>query len=141
MAGVNKAIILGNLGQDPEHRTTSTGMSVARLSVATSRVWMDKATGDKREETEWHRVTAWGKTADLCSQYLAKGRKVYIEGRIKTSKYEADGVTKYSTEIVADRVVFCDSGQRGSNDAGQGAPGGGTDPTGAPWPSEDEIPF
>lgn len=141
---VNKAIILGNLGSDPELRHTSSGSAVARLSVATSRAWLDKTTGDKREETEWHRVTAWGKTAELCQQYLAKGRKVYVEGRLHTHHYEVEGVKRYSTEIVADRVVFC--GSRGDEQGPRSSSGGGAASqrdNGAPWNCDDEsdIPF
>lgn len=105
MAGVNKAIIVGFLGRDPELTYTPNGSAVCKLSVATSRRYTDKQ-GNAKEETEWHRVTAWGKTAESCNTYLRKGSQVYIEGRLKTSKYEKDGHTHYSTTIEVDVVQF-----------------------------------
>lgn len=104
MASVNKAIILGNLGRDPEVKYTTGGDPVCNLSIATSEQWKDKS-GDKQERTEWHRVTLFGKTAEIAGEYLRKGSTVYIEGRIQTRKYtDKDGVEKYSTEIVGDRM-------------------------------------
>lgn len=97
---VNKAILVGRLGRDPESKATQSGMEVCKMSIATSR----KRNGE--EHTEWHRVTAFGKTAEACSRYLAKGREVYIEGRIQTTSYEKNGEKRYSTEIVADTVQF-----------------------------------
>ncbi len=96
MAGVNKAIIVGNLGRDPEVRRTQGGKAVCNLAVATTY----KPSGGE-EETEWHRVTVWGKDAEFAGKFLAKGRQVYVEGRLQTRSYEKDGVTKYATEIVA----------------------------------------
>lgn len=106
MGSVNKAMVLGNLGKDPEVKFTNSGQAVANFSIATSEQWTDKATGNKQEKTEWHRIVVWGKTAENCGQYLAKGRQVYVEGRIQTREYEKDGQKRYTTEIVADRVVF-----------------------------------
>lgn len=106
MSGVNKAIILGRLGRDPELRTTQSGQSVCNFSVATSEKWKDKSTGDTQERTEWHNVVAWGKLAEICAEYLQKGREVYIEGKLQTSKYEKDGIERYKTEIVAQTVQF-----------------------------------
>ena len=102
MASVNKVILIGNLGKDPEIRTTPQGTTLARFSLATTTAWKD-ASGAKQERTEWHRIVAWGKLADVCGQYLKKGRQVYVEGRITTRQYEAkDGSgTRYQTEIVA----------------------------------------
>jgi single-strand DNA-binding protein len=122
MAGVNKVILVGNLGRDPEMRYTQAGTPVCRLSVATTRQWTSKQ-GERQEETEWHRVTVWGKSAEHCNQYLTKGRQVYVEGRLKTSSYEQDGIKKYSTEVVADRVQFL--GGRGEGGGGTGGGGGG----------------
>lgn len=96
---VNKAIILGRLGADPEIRTMQSGDKVANLSIATSEKWKDKNTGERKEKTEWHRVTVWGNLAGICEQYLKKGSKVYIEGKIETRSWEQDGQKKYATEI------------------------------------------
>ena len=102
---INKAIIVGHLGQDPELRSTDKGMSVCNFSVATSESWMDN--GEKKEKTEWHRVVVWGRQAEICEQYLKKGRLVYVEGKIQTRKYEdRDGADRYSTEIIARDVQF-----------------------------------
>ncbi|HEV2219456.1 MAG TPA: single-stranded DNA-binding protein [Casimicrobiaceae bacterium] len=104
MASVNKVILLGNLGRDPETRYTTDGGAVTNLSIATSEQWKDKS-GEKQERTEWHRVVLFGRTAEIAGEYLKKGRSVYIEGRLQTRKYtDKDGVEKYSTEIVADRM-------------------------------------
>ena len=102
MASVNKAIIVGSLGRDPESRAMAGGGAVCTISVATSRKWKDKASGEKREETEWHRITFFDRLAEIAGQYLKKGSPVYIEGRLKTWKYtDKDGVEKYTTEIIA----------------------------------------
>ncbi len=105
MAGVNKVIIVGRLGADPEIRQVGNGGNVARLSVATSENWVDKE-GQKQERTEWHRIVVWGKLAEICGRHLSKGRQVYIEGRLQTRSWEDQGVKKYSTEIVANTVQF-----------------------------------
>jgi single-strand DNA-binding protein len=121
-ASVNKVIIVGNLGRDPETRYTNTGTSVTNFSVATTDSFSDKS-GGKRERTEWHNIVAWGKLGELCTQYLKKGRQVYIEGRISYREYEAkDGTGKRkATEIVAQSVQFL--GGRGESDFASG--GGG----------------
>jgi single-strand DNA-binding protein len=104
MASVNKVILLGNLGRDPETRYTTGGDAVTNLNIATSEQWKDKS-GEKQERTEWHRVVLFGRQAEVAGEYLKKGRSVYIEGRLQTRKYtDKDGVEKYSTEIVADRL-------------------------------------
>jgi single-strand DNA-binding protein len=141
MASVNKAILIGNLGRDPELRTTPSGQTVVSFSVATSESFNDRS-GARQERTDWHNIVVWGKLAELCSQYLRKGRSVYIEGRISYSQYEAkDGSGKrYRTEIVAQRVQFLGARGAGGGDMMDGPPdmGGG----GMPPPSEDEdIPF
>ncbi len=121
---VNKVIILGRLGQDPEIKYTQSGMAVANFSLATSEFWNDKATGQKQEKTEWHRVVVWGKLGELCNQYLAKGRQAYVEGRLQTRSWDdKDGVKKYTTEIVANTVQFI-GGQANAtnNDYNQSAP-------------------
>ena len=123
MASVNKVILLGNLGRDPETRYTTGGDAVTNLSIATSEQWKDKS-GEKQERTEWHRVVLFGRQAEIAGEYLKKGRSVYIEGRLQTRKYtDKDGVEKYSTEIVADRMQLIGSGR----DAGGGGGGGDAD--------------
>jgi single-strand DNA-binding protein len=144
MAGINKVIIVGRLGNDPEVRYTPSGSAVAKFSVATSEEWKDKTTGEKKERTEWHRITAWGKLGEICGEYLSKGRQVYVEGRLQTSSYDdKEGVKRYSTEIVASDVQFL-----GSKESGGGRPAGGGAPPrdssggpGAPPPADDDIPF
>jgi single-strand DNA-binding protein len=121
MAGVNKVIIVGNLGRDPEVRYTPDGTAVANFSVATSDQWTDKQTGEKKERTEWHRIVAWRRLGEICGEYLSKGRQVYVEGKLQTRSWEQDGVTRYSTEIIASDVQFI--GGRGGA-AGPGAQGG-----------------
>ena len=164
---VNKVILVGRLGQNPEVKHTPSGAAVANFSIATNESWTDKQ-GQKQEKTEWHRIVVWGKTAELCGQYLTKGRQVYLEGRLQTRQWQdKDGQTKYTTEINAATVQFL-GGQAG---AGAGAPardqggadmgmgmgmgGGGADfGAGAPPPpagrggaanepsfTEDDIPF
>jgi single-strand DNA-binding protein len=115
MASVNKVILLGNLGRDPETRYTTGGDAVTNLNIATSEQWKDK-NGEKQERTEWHRVVLFGRQAEVAGEYLKKGRSVYIEGRLQTRKYtDKDGVEKYSTEIVADRMQLLGSGTGGGS--------------------------
>ena len=105
MAGINKAIILGRLGRDPELRYTPSGVAVANFSVATSEEWKDKDSGEKRERTEWHRIVAFARLGEICGEYLSKGRQVYIEGRIQTRDWEdQNGVKRDTTEIVASQM-------------------------------------
>jgi len=114
MASVNKVILLGNLGRDPETRYTTGGDAVTNLNIATSEQWKDKS-GEKQERTEWHRVVLFGRQAEVAGEYLKKGRSVYIEGRLQTRKYtDKDGVEKYSTEIVADRMQLIGGGRDSS---------------------------
>jgi single-strand DNA-binding protein len=104
MAGVNKVILIGNLGRDPEVSYTPSGVAVAKFSIATSDKWKDKNSGEMQERTEWHRITAFGRLAEICGEYLSKGKQVYIEGRLQTSSWEKDGITRYSTEIIASEM-------------------------------------
>jgi len=113
--GVNKAIIIGNVGSDPDIRTMPNGNQVVNLSIATSDEWKDKNTGDKKEKTEWHRCVFFNKIADIAAQYVNKGSKLYIEGRLQTRSYEQDGVKKYSTEIVVNDMQMLDSKNTNSN--------------------------
>ena len=116
MASLNKVMIIGNLGRDPELRFTGGGDPVCNFSVATTESWRDKS-GEKQERTTWHRVTVWGKQAEPCAEHLKKGRPVYVEGRIQQREYEdRDGNKKQTTEIVAERVQFL--GSRGDGDGG-----------------------
>jgi single-strand DNA-binding protein len=136
MAGVNKAILIGNLGSDPELRYTAGGTAVAKFSLATSRKFTGKD-GQKQEKTEWHRITAWGKLAEICGQYLSKGKQVYIEGRIEYGSYEKEGVKHYTTDIIAENMNMLGSPGQG-NRAQEPEPGFGPPEGGVP---EDDIPF
>ena len=134
MAGVNKVILVGNLGADPELRYTASGTAVAKFRIATSERFTDRE-GNRQERTEWHRIVAWRKLAEICGQYLAKGKQVYIEGKIRNDTWEKDGVKQYSYEIVADNMVMLGGGRGPDRDADApfGPPPGGT--------PEDDIPF
>jgi single-strand DNA-binding protein len=124
MASVNKVILIGNLGRDPETRYTTGGDAITNLNIATSEQWKDKS-GEKQEKTEWHRVVLFGRQAEIAGEYLKKGRSVYIEGRLQTRKYtDKDGVEKYSTEIVGDRMQLLGS-REGSGTADAEFSGGG----------------
>ena len=137
MAGVNKAILIGNLGRDPELRYTQNGQAVVNFTLATSERWTDK-TGEKQERTEWHRIVAWGKTGELCAEYLSKGRNVYIEGRIQTREWEdKEGAKRWTTEINAQTVQFL-----GAPRGGEGMPGDtAASPPQPSSPPDDDIPF
>jgi single-strand DNA-binding protein len=144
MSGVNKVILVGRLGTDPEVKTISGGNTVARLSLATSENWMDKQ-GQKQERTEWHRVVVWGKLAELCGKYLAKGRQVYVEGRLQTRSWEdQQGQKRYTTEIVANTIQFLGSGatagasSHASGDQDFPAQNFGPEPS---FDASEEIPF
>ncbi len=122
--GVNKVILIGNLGADPELRYTPGGQAVCDLRLATNESWMDKQ-GQKQERTEWHRVVMWGKPAEVCKQYLTKGQKVYIEGRLQTRSWDdKEGHKRYSTEIIGTDFMFLGGGSGAGAGAGSGAGGG-----------------
>jgi len=160
MAGsVNKVILIGNLGRDPEVRYTPSGQAVANFTVATNEAWTDKA-GQKQERTEWHRVVVWGKAAENCGEYLSKGRSVYVEGRLQTREWtNKEGDKQFTTEIVANPVggvVFLGGGGERGSGRGAGASRGGGAPSddfggpppgmdepasGGGKPAEDDIPF
>jgi single-strand DNA-binding protein len=114
--GVNKVILVGNAGNDPEFRVMPNGNGVANVSLATSETWKDKTTGDQQEKTEWHRVIFFNRLAEIVEQYIKKGSKLYIEGRLQTRSWEQDGVKRYTTEIVASEMQMLDS--RGGANAG-----------------------
>ncbi|MCB0413168.1 MAG: single-stranded DNA-binding protein [Bdellovibrionales bacterium] len=139
MSGVNKAIIIGRLGTDPEIRQVSSGQTVATLSVATSEAWNDK-NGQKQERTEWHRVVVWGKLAELCGKYLSKGRQVYLEGRLQTRSWEdQQGQKRYTTEIVATTLQFLGGANKSDSTSHQDyAQDFGPEPS---FDADEEIPF
>jgi single-strand DNA-binding protein len=128
MASVNKVILVGNLGRDPEVRFMPNGEAVANFSIATTENWKDKS-GVKQEKTEWHNIVIYRKLAEIAGEYLKKGRPVYIEGRLQTRKWEKDGVTRYTTEIVADQMQMLGGRDGGSTsyDGGDMSQGGGMD--------------
>jgi single-strand DNA-binding protein len=124
MASVNKVIIIGNLGKDPEVRYLPSGSAICNITVATSRQWKDKTSGERQEETEWHRITFFDRMAEIAGEYLKKGKPVYVEGRLKTRKYtDKDGVEKYATDIVATEMQLL--GSREGMGEGDGGGGGG----------------
>ena len=144
MAGVNKAIVVGNLGNDPEIRYAANGSAIASISVATSERWKDKNSGEQQERTEWHRIKLFGRQAELAGEYLKKGSQVYIEGRIQTSKYQdKDGNDRWSTEIVAREMTFL--GGRGGGGGGDSQSASSASPPqrdSAPSGDfDDDIPF
>lgn len=132
MASVNKVILVGNLGRDPEVRYSPDGAAICNMSIATTSTWKDKASGERREETEWHRVVMYNRLAEIAGEYLKKGRAVYIEGRLKTRKWQDKdtGADRYSTEIVADQMQMLG----GREDGGGG--GGGYDDASARQPQQ-----
>lgn len=128
--GVNKVILVGTLGADPETRYSANGNAICSIRIATNESWTDKATGQKQERTEWHRVKFFGRLAEIAGEYLKKGRQVYVEGSLRTDKYtDKDGVERYSTDIIADEMqMLGGAGDRGGGTAG----GGGDEYGGAP---------
>ena len=160
--GINKVILVGNLGNDPEVRYTPSGTAVANVSVATGESWKDKNTGERQERTEWHRVVFFSRLAEIVEQYLKKGSKVYVEGRLQTRSWEQEGVKRYSTEIIANDMQMLDSRgdagggggsfeQRQPQPSGAGEGGGGgqqakaaaaqTESSGFDNFDDDDIPF
>ena len=125
MAGLNKVMLIGNLGRDPEIRYTQQGLAVVNFSIATSESWTDKNTGDRQEKTEWHNIVVFGKQAETCEKYLSKGSKIYVEGRLQTSNYEKEGQTHYMTKIVVSNFQFLGGKQDNQGGGGQYQSGGG----------------
>lgn len=139
MSGVNKVILVGRLGNDPEIRYTQQGAGVANFNIATSENWTDKD-GNKQERTEWHRIVVWGKMAEICAQYLNKGRQVFVEGRLQTRKWDdKEGQTRYTTEIVASTVQFLD--KAGEASASPNTMDSQSIPQPENMPSDEDIPF
>jgi len=156
MASVNKVILIGNLGKDPEVRYAPSGAAICNITLATSRQWKDKTSGEKQEETEWHRVVFYDRLAEIAGEYLKKGRPVYVEGRLKTRKWtDKEGIDKYTTEVIADQMQLLGSREGSGDDAGGGQrsapaqrPAAGRPAAGAPAKSstgfddmDDDIPF
>ena len=157
MASVNKVILIGNCGRDPEVRYAPSGSAICNVSIATSRSWKDKTSGERQEETEWHRVVFYDRLAEIAGEYLKKGKSVYVEGRLKTRKWtDKDGAEKYTTEIIAQEMTLLGSREGGGMaDDGGGAPARSAPaprPAPAPKPApqksstgfddmDDDIPF
>ena len=138
--GINKVILIGNLGRDPEVRYTASGTAVANFPIATSVQWTDRESGEKKDRTEWHRIVAWSRLGEICGEYLAKGKQVYIEGRLQTREWQdKEGNRRWTTEVVAEQMQMLGSpGQAPSydespSDEDRGSPSG--------QPTEDDIPF
>src|SRR5262245_45646092 len=152
MKSINKVILIGRLGRDPELKYTGTGTPFCRFSIATDDTWMDKASGERQERTEWHNIVAWDRLAEICNEYLRKGRLVYIEGALQTREWDdQEGNKRKTTEIRARDMVLLGSPQGESTGGGQGqarrmasagsAPASGNDAGGAPAITDDDIPF
>lgn len=155
MASINKVIVVGNLGRDPESRFMPSGEQVTNIAVATTDKWKDKTSGEQKEATEWHRVSFFGKLAEIAGQYLKKGSQVYIEGRLRTRKYtDKDGIERYATEIIAETMQMLGSRQGAgepSDDRYSSAPAARQNAPAAPRPAaksapnlsdmDDDIPF
>ena len=147
MAGVNKVIIIGNLGNDPEVRYSNNGAAIANISVATSDSWKDKTSGERQERTEWHRITLFNRLGEIAGEYLKKGSKVYIEGKLQTRKWQdQQGNDRYSTDIIADQMQMLDGkgDQGGQSGGGYQQKGGQQQAPSQPAPAtdfDDGIPF
>jgi single-strand DNA-binding protein len=144
MSGVNKVILVGRLGKDPEVRNLENGATVANFTMATSETYKDKTTGDRKEITEWHNVVLWRGLADIAAKYLHKGDQVYIEGKLRTRSWEKDNVTRYTTEIVGDNMTLLGSKSSGSgsSERTQAAPTNqAANEPGIPSDATDDLPF
>jgi len=144
MAGINKVILVGRLGRDPEMKYLTNGDAVCNFSIATSDTWKDKDSGEKKEKTEWHRIVTFRKLAEICGKYLSKGSMVYIEGKLQTRSWEKDGITRYTTEIEAINMQMLDR-KEGAGNAGRVSPDidYNQQPSmgGFPQGPDDDIPF
>lgn len=148
MSGVNKVILIGNLGGDPEVRHLENGVTVATFNLATSETYKDRQTGERREQTEWHRVVTWRGLAEVVEKYLKKGSKVYVEGKLRTRKWEKDGIERYSTEIQADEMTMLDRPDRPAGNVPASTAAQGTSVVQEPMPvggtsadTTDDLPF
>ncbi|HBN27234.1 MAG TPA: single-stranded DNA-binding protein [Desulfobacteraceae bacterium] len=138
MSGINKVMIIGRVGRDPETNYTPAGLAITKFSIATSEEWNSKSTGDKNEKTEWHRIVAFGKPAEILGKYLRKGSQVYIEGRLQTSSWEKDGIKRYSTDIVVNNFQFLGGKRRERSQQPEPNFGGQNDDG---FDTGDSIPF
>lgn len=140
MASLNKVMLIGNLGKDPEVRYTASGQAVASFNLATSEKFKNK-NGEQEERTEWHRITLWSRLAEIAGEYLSKGKTVYIEGRLQTREYEKDGIKRYTTEIVGEKMqMLSPKGERSGGDAQSAQKSGGATYDEPPF-QDDDIPF
>jgi len=142
MASLNKVMLIGNLGKDPEVRYTASGQAVASFNLATTEKFKNK-NGEWEERTEWHRITLWARLAEIAGEYLSKGKTVYIEGRLQTREYEKDGIKRYTTEIVGEKMqMLSPKGERRGGDSHSGSPSGNSGGNyDAPPFQDDDIPF
>ena len=146
MSGVNKVILIGNLGADPEVRHLQNDVTVANFNLATSETYKDRQTGEKREQTEWHRVVVWRGLAEVVEKYVKKGSKVYVEGKLRTRKWEKDGIERYTTEILADNLTMLDGKPSYEGPAPTSAPrtaqaAQSAPVTADPGADDDDLPF
>lgn len=148
MSGINKVILVGRLGRDPEVRNLESGVSVANFTLATSESYRDKTTGERKETTEWHNVVLWRGLAEIAQKYLHKGDLVYIEGKLRTRSWEKDGVTRYTTEVIADNMTMLSTRGSGSASSGENPGNASAKPSGSesiPMPADtggtDDLPF
>jgi len=141
MASVNKVILVGHLGRDPELRYTPSGTAVANFTLATNDAWTDKA-GEKQERTEWHRIVVWGKQAEIAGEYLTKGKQIFVEGSLQTREWnDKEGNKRQTTEVKAQRLIMLGRGEGRSEASGMSRGGGEIDAGAEPQVSEDDIPF
>lgn len=143
MASVNKVILVGNLGRDPEVRYSAEGAAICNISIATTSNWKDKTTGERREETEWHRIVFYNRLAEVVGEYLKKGRAVYVEGRLRTRKWQnKEGQDQYTTEVIADQMQMLGGRDSASNDGGGGGyeSGGQSKPAARPQAQRPQAP-
>lgn len=144
MAGVNKVILVGRLGKDPEVRHLENGATVANFSIATSETYKDRTTGERREQTEWHNIVLWRGLAEVVEKYVKKGDMIYVEGKLRTRSWEKDGITRYTTEVVGDNMTMLGGGSPGSSaPMAQNSMAAEPQPTSAPVKDDpiDDLPF
>lgn len=140
MAGVNKVILVGRLGKDPEVRNLENGATVANFTMATSETYRDKTTGEKKEITDWHNIVLWRGLAEIAQKYLHKGDMIYVEGKLRTRSWEKEGVTRYTTEVIADNMTMLSTRGNSSSSPNEGYSGGG-DSMPASSGGSDDLPF
>jgi len=139
MAGVNKVILIGNLGKDPEVRHLDNGATVANFSIATTETYKDRNSGERVDQTEWHNIVLWRGLAEVAEKYLNKGDSVYIEGKLRTRSWEKDGVTRYTTEVVGDQMTML-GGKKSGNDSGQSPNNEGNQSNNQPAEAQSQTP-